>query len=170
MDVIETDRLSLRPMSEADAAFIFRLQNDPSWLRFIGNRGIDSLDDARLYIRTGPVEMYARLGFGFRVVELRDGRTAIGFCGLSKRTYLDDPDIGFALLPEYCRHGYAFEAARAVLADARSNLALKRVLATTRPDNHRSAVLLVKLGLRRAGQFQHPDGDRMLDLYEIVLE
>jgi len=167
IDAIETERLSLRAMRETDAPFIFELQNDPGWLRYIGDRGIRTIDDALHYIRTGPQDMYARLGYGFRVVELRDSRTPIGICGIAKRPYLDDPDVGFALLPDFAGCGYAFEAAHAVLADARESLGLKRIVATTRPDNHRSASLLRKLGLSHQRQFLHPDGDRPLDLYAI---
>ena len=112
------------------------------------------------------LDMYARLGFGFRVIEINGSPTPIGICGMAKRPYLDDPDIGFALLPEYCGRGYAFEAAQGVLSNARTTLGLSRIVATTRPDNQRSASLLRKLGLTFKMQFLHPDGDRSLDLYK----
>lgn len=153
--------------ADADAAFILTLQNDPSWLRYIGDRGLRTLDDAASYIRTGPVDMYARLKLGFCIVEIRSLGIPVGICGLTQRTFLADPDIGFALLPEYCGHGYALEAARAVLQDAEHRLRLGRVVATTRPDNVRSASLLKKLGLTFRTKFLHPDGDRHLDLYQV---
>jgi ribosomal-protein-alanine N-acetyltransferase len=60
--ILETDRLTIRRMSTDDAEFILGLLNQPSWLHFIGDRGVKTLDDARSYIVKGPVEMYARLG------------------------------------------------------------------------------------------------------------
>ena len=61
---METERLVLRWLTTDDAAFILELLNDPSWIRFIGDRGVRTLEDARNYIVTGPMEMYSRLGFG----------------------------------------------------------------------------------------------------------
>lgn len=167
MNDLITDRLVIRRMSAADAAFMLGLLNEPSWLRFIGDRGVRTLEDARNYILQGPVAMYERLGHGFCIVETRASGEAIGICGLAKRDYLDSADIGFALLPQHCGRGYAFEAAAAVLHHARTALGLKRVLATTRLDNMDSQKLLEKLGLRFERLIVHPDGDRGLKLYAV---
>jgi RimJ/RimL family protein N-acetyltransferase len=96
LKVLETNRLSLRLMSADDAEFMLRLLNEPSWLRFIGDRGVRTIQEARQYILNGPVEMYHRLGFGFYVVELKEDETPIGICGLIKREFLEDVDIGYA--------------------------------------------------------------------------
>ena len=69
-------------MSTDDAEFMLQLMNEPSWLLFIGDRGVRTLDDARAYILNGPIAMYARLGFGFYIVEQKDGQLPIGTCGL----------------------------------------------------------------------------------------
>lgn len=167
MNVLETSRLNLRHLSTDDAAFMLSLLNDPGWLRFIGDRGVRNLDDARLYILQGAMENYARLGFGFYLVELRATGVAIGMCGLAQREYLESPDLGFAFLPEYCGQGYALEAARAVLQYAQTQLQLSRVLATTRLDNLRSSALLEKAGMHLEQIIVHPDGDRELKLFAI---
>jgi hypothetical protein len=62
LKVIETDRLILRHQLIEDAAFILELLNDPSWIQYIGDRGVRTLDEARDYILKGPIDMYARLG------------------------------------------------------------------------------------------------------------
>jgi RimJ/RimL family protein N-acetyltransferase len=167
--IIESSRLNLRQISADDAAFMFTLLNDPSWLRYIGDRGVRTLEDARLYILNGAIENYARLGYGFYLVELKDDALPIGMCGLAKRDYLDDADIGFAFLPQYCGQGYALEAAAATLSYARQHLGLQRVLATTRLDNSRSEKLLVALGMQLEKIIPHPDGDRELKLFSIDL-
>lgn len=146
MPVLTTDRLILRQLDAGDAPFILRLVNEPSWLRNIGDRGIRTPDDARAYIVTGPVAMYARCGFGLWLVELKATGVPIGLCGLIRRDTLPDVDLGFALLPEYCGQGYATEAAAASVAYARDSAALARIVAITAPDNHRSQSLLKKLG------------------------
>lgn len=148
MKVLETDRLILRRLAIEDTEFILKLLNEPSFLRYIGDKNVRTLDDARLYIMNGPVKSYEQNGFGLYKVELKETGAPIGISGLVKRDNLPDPDIGFAFLPEYWNNGYAFESAAAVMGDARETLKLKRILAITTPDNDASAKLLGKIGLR----------------------
>jgi RimJ/RimL family protein N-acetyltransferase len=146
--ILTTERLILRRFTVADAPFILELLNDPAWLEFIGDKGVRTLDDARGYLRKGPIAMYERHGFGLWLVELRDGHVAIGMCGLIKRDSLDDVDLGFAFLPAYRARGYAHEAAAAVLAHGRDGFELGRIVAITSPGNAKSAALLEKLGMK----------------------
>jgi len=148
LKVLETDRLILRWVSLEDAEFILGLLNEPSWLQFIGDKGVRTVEDARAYVLKGPVDMYSRLGFGLYLVELKESVLPIGMCGLIKRDTLEDVDIGFAFLPAYWGKGYAYEAAAAVLAYGEKVLGLNRIVAITSLDNDRSAKLLEKLGLR----------------------
>ena len=145
MTVLETERLSLRRFTVDDAGFILTLLNEPAFLRYIGDKKVRNLDDARQYILNGPIASYERHGFGLNCVELRASRTPIGMCGLLKREELPAPDIGFALLPDYRNQGLAFEAAEAVLKEAHH---LPRILAITSLDNEASINLLQRLGFR----------------------
>ena len=122
--------------------------NQPSFLRFIGDKGVRDLDQAREYILKGPVDSYQRHGFGLYLTLRKSDQASIGMCGLLKRDELDHPDVGYAFLPPYWSQGYAFEAASAVLADARARLRLDRILAIVSPDNASSIHLLERLGLR----------------------
>jgi RimJ/RimL family protein N-acetyltransferase len=146
LKVLETDRLILRWLSPEDAEFILQLLNEPSWLRFIGNKGISTISGARDYILKGPVEMYSRIGFGLYLVELKEESLPIGICGLIKRDSLADVDIGFAFLPKFWGKGYAYESASAVMAYGERTFGLKRLVAITSSDNYVSARLLEKLG------------------------
>ena len=146
MKVLETDRLVLRWLSRDDAEFILELLNDPDWLRYIGDKGVRTLDDARDYVLKGPAAMYARLGFGLYRVERKDGGIPIGICGLIKRDTLKDVDLGFAFLPDFRGNGYATESAAATLAHGRDEFGLERIVAITTPDNEASIRLLEKLG------------------------
>jgi RimJ/RimL family protein N-acetyltransferase len=148
MTVLETERLSLRRLAVDDAEFILTLLNEPSFLRYIGDKKVRNLDDAPQYILNGPVASYERHGFGLNCVELRESHTPIGMCGLLKREELPDPDIGFALLPDFWNKGFALEAAEAVLKDARERLNVQRILAITSLDNEASINLLQRLGFR----------------------
>jgi RimJ/RimL family protein N-acetyltransferase len=146
--VLETKRLVLRKLSVDDAEFVLELLNEPSFLRYIGDKGVRNLDDAGQYIVNGPVASYERNGFGLYLVKLKPNGTPIGISGLVKRDTLPDADIGFAFLPAYWSQGYAFESAAAVMNYAREALGLTRIVAITSPDNDASAKLLGKIGLR----------------------
>lgn len=146
MTALETDRLLLRRFNVDDAPFILTLLNEPSFLRYIGDKKVRNLEGARQYILNGPIASYERYGFGLCLVELRESHTPIGMCGLLKREELSDPDIGFALLPDFWNKGFAFEVATAVLHDARERLGIQRVLAITSLDNDASIKLLERLG------------------------
>jgi len=148
MNVLETERLRLRGLTLDDAPFVLKLLNEPSWLRFIGDRGIRTLEGAQGYIRDVPLASYARHGFGLLAVELKADGAALGMCGLLKRDTLEDVDIGFAFFPEHWGRGYAKEAAAAVLAHARTTLGLQRIAAIVDPTNASSIKLLERLGFR----------------------
>jgi RimJ/RimL family protein N-acetyltransferase len=147
LKVLETERLLLRWLNEDDAEFIMELVNEPSWLRFIGDRNVKTLGDARGYIANGPAAMYARVGFGLYLVERKVDGAPLGMCGLIKRDNLADVDIGFAFLPRYWGCGYAFESAAAVLALGQQQFGLKRIVAITSIDNESSIKLLQRIGL-----------------------
>jgi RimJ/RimL family protein N-acetyltransferase len=165
MKILDTERLSLRRLAADDATFIRRLVNDPSWLRFIGDRGVRNDDDARRYLDNGPIAMYAAMGFGLYLVETRDGRAPIGICGFVKRETLADVDLGFAFLPEFRGRSYAFEAASATMAFGADALGLKRVVAITAPDNRPSIRLLERLGFRLERRLRLGDDADLLCLY-----
>ena len=167
--VCETPRLALRMLCDADAAFILRLVNDPEWLRFIGDRNVHDLRDARRYINDGPVAMRKRHGFALDVVERKEDGAPMGLCGLIKRDTLDDVDIGYAFLPRFVGKGYAFEAAEATWRHARETLRLPRLVAIVSPDNAASIKLLEKLGLRFETALKMKDDGSDTALYGCAL-
>ncbi|SET97795.1 GNAT family N-acetyltransferase [Stigmatella erecta] len=165
MKVLETDRLLLRRLSMEDAEFILKLVNEPSWLRFIGDKGVRNLDDARNYLLKGPLAMYSRFGFGLYHVALKDSGLPIGLCGLIQRDTLPDVDIGFAFFPGFWSQGYGYEAASAVLAYGARTFGLKRIVAITSLDNHSSIKLLERLGLTFERLITLSEGGETLRLF-----
>lgn len=150
--VVETARLRLRRLeADRDAAAMLVLLNDPGFLTHIGDRGVRDEAQARTYLADGTVASYAAHGFGLYAVERRGDEAWIGVAGLVLRPALPAPDIGYALLPQYRGHGYAREAAQAVLDHARDGLKLPRLCAIVSPGNAASARLLEALGFRGQG-------------------
>lgn len=165
MEDLQTDRLILRPFTLADAPFLKRLMNDPSWIQYIGDRGINNLQDAQQYLEQRILKSYQENGFGQYLVLLKTGNVPIGASGLYKRDYLEVLDVGFAFLPEHTGNGYAFEATKAVLDFGETQLQLKQVAAITLPDNAKSIRLLEKLGLGLKKTFRPPGETNDLCLY-----
>jgi len=125
------------------------------------------VDDAIEYLKNGPLEMYERLGFGLWCVELRITQTPIGICGLLKREWLDDVDLGFAFLPDFRGKGYAFEASRAVIAHAIDSLGIQRLAAIVSSSNARSQSLLGRLGMQFRTLVRAPNADHDVQLFSI---
>lgn len=144
--ILETEHLILKEFTLNDTGFIVKLLNSEGWLKFIGDRNVRNEADAEVYLTEGPFKYYRELGFGLYGVVLQNNHELIGMCGLLKRTYLDFPDIGFALLPEYSGQGYAFEIAQATVQFGFDQLGFKRLMAIAAPDNPSSIRLLEKLG------------------------
>jgi [ribosomal protein S5]-alanine N-acetyltransferase len=160
MIVCETQRLRLRHITPEDAPFIFELFNEPDFVRNIGDRDIRTVADARRYILDGTVTGYAEVGFGLYLAELKEDGTPVGVCGLLKRDYLEDVDIGVALSTRFHRQGYGFESVSAVLRYAREVLGIPRIVAITAPFNQESIALLDRLGLQFERMLRAPDHDR----------
>ena len=162
---IHTVRLALRRFTLDDADFIVQLVNDPGWLRYIGDRNVRTLEDARAYLDRSALASYERNGFGLYLVMLRATGERIGMCGLVRREGLEHVDIGFAFLPAWRGQGYAEESARAVLRHA-CELGLPKVVAIVSPENGASVRLLEKIGMRSAGMVKLPRGGDEILLYE----
>lgn len=160
--ILETERLTLREFVTADTDFIIRLVNSPGWLKFIGDRNIKTTEQAKAYLENGPIQSYNDNGFGLAMVETKEPKEQIGMCGIIKRDSLDNPDIGFAFLPEFTGKGYAFEMAAATLAYATQQLKLPVIYAITIANNVNSIKLLEKIGLKFIKTIRSPENEELL--------
>ncbi|MFL6543382.1 MAG: GNAT family N-acetyltransferase [Chthoniobacterales bacterium] len=146
--ILETERLILREFSADDAELILEILNEPAFIRFVADRNVRTTREAAEYLEEKIVPSYARFGFGFYVVELKENGVPLGMCGLVKRETLEHVDVGFSILERFWGHGYATEAAVALMHHGLTTLRLPRIVGVTAPDNDRSAAVLEKLGLR----------------------
>ncbi len=165
--MLQTERLQLRWLTLEDAELMLAIWNDPAFVRHVGDRGVRTVDQARNTLSEGPLTLYEKYGYGPYRVTLSKTNEVLGTCGLFKRDNLDDPDIGFALLPKYVGHGYGYEAAVAVLQHAREGLGLRRLTAIVSPGNARSVGLIEKLGMRFERMIRMPGDDDDVSLYGI---
>lgn len=147
MIIAETKRLIISEFTADDAPFYLELLNTPKWIKYIGDRNLKTIEEAKTYLQEKTIPSYAKQGFGFYKLTLKETQKPIGTAGLISREKLDDPDIGFALLPEFEGNGFGYEASIKILELAQHKFNLKRVLGITLDYNTASIKLLEKLGL-----------------------
>lgn len=161
MQITETERLIIREIEETDASFINELLNSPGFLKYIGDRGVRSDDDSRVFIRDRYRKSYTDNGYGLYAVLLKSDGKLVGMCGFVRRDTLPGPDLGFAFLPEFEGKGYGHESAIAVMKYGREALGFDRVLAITTLDNSASIRLLEKLGFSFLERSTGADGETL---------
>ena len=166
---LETERLSLRRLVRDDAVFILRLLNEPSWLEFVGDKNVYTLNDAKKYIELAPLTMYQQYGYGlFLVIDKNSGKP-MGLCGLMKRDNLEDADLGYAFLPEFWSQGFALEAVKGILEYARNTHHLSRILALSKSSNASSIKLLKKVGFIFERDLKLLEDEENLQIYQLDL-
>jgi RimJ/RimL family protein N-acetyltransferase len=168
VQILETNRLILREVTVDDSQFIFDLLNTPKFKKYIGDRGVNSLEESREFIDTKYRQSYIDHGYGLYAVETKDDGKPVGLCGFVRRDTLPGPDIGFAFLPEFEGKGYGFESAKAVMDFGRETLGFTDLFAITSQDNDVSGKLLEKLGFRFDELISMPNGET-LKLFETHL-
>lgn len=164
--IAETNRLIISKLTLEDASFILELTNTPHFIKYVGNKNLKTLEDAKNYLKEGTLKSYKNFGFGFYKLQLKQEQNkTIGTCGLVKREQLDHVDIGFAMLPGFEGKGFGLEASKEILKLAKNTFKLTRILAMTLPTNLNSIKLLEKLGLTYEKRVKPFEDDEELLLF-----
>jgi RimJ/RimL family protein N-acetyltransferase len=158
---IQTERLILAPLDINDKIFILELVNTGGWLEFIGDRNVHSQEDAAAYIK----KILSQSNISYWVVRDKFKNIPLGIITFIQRDYLEDPDIGFAFLPQYYSKGYAGEATKAILELVFNDQKIFRILAITKAHNYRSITLLLKLGFTKLEE-KNVD-DELMEIYQL---
>ncbi|MFC0428242.1 GNAT family N-acetyltransferase [Chryseobacterium scophthalmum] len=162
----ETERLLIRPVSVDDADIIFQLYNMPNFIKFIGNKNINSFSDAENYIKSKFLPQIEKRGFGNYILVLKEGNQKIGSVGIFEREGLDVADIGFSVLEKFEGKGLMFEAAQKVKSIGMEEFGLNKISAITSKDNSSSQKLIERLGLKFQKYVTLPNEDEELMYYE----
>lgn len=162
----ETERLLICPVSVEDADIIFQLYNMPNFIKFIGNKNINSLSDAENYIKSKFLPQIEKRGFGNYILVLKEGNQKIGSVGIFEREGLDVADIGFSVLEKFEGKGLMFEAAQKVKSVVMEDFGLNKISAITSKDNSSSQKLIERLGLKFQKYVTLPNEDEELMYYE----
>lgn len=112
MTILETPRLLLRRMTEADEDNLRRTLQDKDAM--YAYEGAFSDEEVRSWLRR-QLQRYEEYGFGLWAVILKDTGEFIGQCGVTMQAVEDElvPEVGYLFERAHWHHGYATEAARA---------------------------------------------------------
>lgn len=161
-----TERLILRAFRPADVKDYMRVLADPEVMRFVGDGRPQSPTQAwsNLALVMGH---WSLRGFGLWAVVSRSDGKLLGRCGLWYPEGWPGVEIGWLLDRAHWGHGYATEAAQAVLDWTREQAVAPSLISLIHPSNTRSIAVARRLG----GQFERTLGLRgqHVALYRIPL-
>jgi RimJ/RimL family protein N-acetyltransferase len=149
---ITTARLDLTPLPAAAAAALPR--DRATATRLVGATLPEAWPQPEL-LDVLPMQASADPGderFGIWLMIERDTDTVVGDIG-----FIGPPDgarveVGFSVIPDRRRRGYATEAARSLVDWALRESDVREVVARTEPDNEASARTLIAAGFDRTGE------------------
>jgi RimJ/RimL family protein N-acetyltransferase len=152
--VLETERLRLSALTEADLDDLVELDGDPRVRRFVDPLGIIIPLDAEER-RTYEWERFVTPG-GFYGARERVGNAFVGWFQLEAAPDRDDEaELGYRLRRSAWGLGYATEGARALVVHALDVLGFRRVFAHALKDNPASIRVMEKAGLVPAGPWTY---------------
>ncbi|RUO80196.1 RimJ/RimL family protein N-acetyltransferase [Idiomarina tyrosinivorans] len=170
MTLFETQRVTVRQLSLNDAEWLLALFNSQGFIRYIGDREIRTVAQAKRYIQQGPLKSYQETGLGLYAVEAQTTATPVGVVSLLKRDYLEHIDVGYAMLPEHQGQGYALAATAGLIDYARWRFALSQIDAISQADNQASIMLLQRLQFRYQETIQLPGSDDPVARFSLLLD
>lgn len=168
--LLETERLILRRFTEADAANLYELDNDPDVMRFI-NGGIPT---SRTIIQDVLLPAFLRYdaqnpGYGFWAATEKSTGEFLGW--LSFRPTGSHPAeiaLGFRLRKAVWGKGYAAEGSKALMRKGFTEMGVQRVVATTYEDNIQSRRVMEKIGMALVRMFRFTPQDlEQADTYHV---
>src|SRR5437660_9477793 len=146
--ILETDRLLLREYVEEDAEAFFKLNSDPEVLRFVPDKALLNVEQARQLLIDHASADYRKYGFGRCACILKSTGEQIGFAGLKYLDELGEVDVAYRLMPVYWGQGLATEVAIASVCFGFAHLSLKQIIGLVIPEHIASVRVLEKAGLR----------------------
>ncbi len=164
--ILESKNLTLRKFEENDSQFILKLLNSSTWLDFIGDRKVNTDQEAKNYLLNGPLKSYKQNNYGLWLVETKINKIPIGICGIIKRADLDFPDIGYAFLPEYTGKGFAYEISKETVIYAKTILKIEKMCALTEARNISSVKLLTKIDFKFKKSIFYGEENEELNYFE----
>jgi len=161
--ILQTSRLTLRPMTITDAQSLHAIMSDAEVMAFWDMSEIEDIELTIEILKSQLADMKAKKSSYWAMTRTEDG-LFVGCCDLSEiDRWHHRAEVGFIVSKAFWGDGYAQEAMEAVLDHAAQAMKLRRLTARTHLGNFRSVKLLEKLGFRQEGLlrgFVDRDGER----------
>jgi len=155
---IETKRLILRPITEADAEDFFELDSNPEVHTFLGNNPIKTLKESKAMI-ANILQQYKTNGIGRLALIDKESNSFIGWSGLKYEVNLRKEfnyyDLGYRLKQKFWGKGYATESALASLDYGFKDLKLKEICSAANTKHIASNTILKNIGMELSGTFEY---------------
>ena len=159
--VLTTHHLSVRQFTAGDATELHGICGDRRTMRYVGDGMVLSRARCAEWIDESLVD-YGTRGYGASAVYVRGDPVMAGYCGIVTARRRADPEIIYALRPQWWRQGLASELVPALLQFGFGVCGLPRLVATIRPENHASLRVVEKAGMHCAGEELAGEGILML--------
>lgn len=159
---LETKRLVLRKLEEADHERLFLLDSNQEIMKYIGMPTLSKVEESKEVVKM-IIQQYEENGVGRLAVIEKESELLIGWSGLKLNTsevngYQNFYELGYRFLPETWGKGYATESGKASLEYGFNDLKAEIIYAYAHSENMASNHILTKLGFERTGEFTEPDG------------
>jgi RimJ/RimL family protein N-acetyltransferase len=173
--ILETERLILRTFEDTDLGPMTEINQDPKVMAYFPSLG--DLQQTWQHMQRIQ-DHFAKYGYSLYAVELKNTGEFIGFVGLLHRTmqefsasFMPATEIGWRISAKHWGHGYAPEAAKALLHYAFTRLGLTEIVSFTTVDNHNSRRVMEKIQMayNPAEDFDHPHIEKTSALCRHVL-
>lgn len=145
-EIIETERLLLRPFTMADVNGSYQLNLDAEVTKYTNDGGGVSYEEIKKRIHGVVHGDYEKYGFGRFAVIYKDTNEFVGFSGLKYLSEYDEVDIGYRFNQKYWGKGIATESAHASLEFGFQKLKLEKIVGYAMPENMASVRVMEKLG------------------------
>jgi ribosomal-protein-alanine N-acetyltransferase len=147
MDILETDRLTLREFVPEDVEAMARVLSDPQTMRYYPAPFDRAAVTEWIDRNRGR---YAEDGYGLWAMILKSSGELIGDCGLTRQTVgdADEIEIGYHVRRDLWNRGYASEAAQACKSYGFEKLNARRLISLIRPANLASCRVAEKNGMK----------------------
>lgn len=159
---LETQRLILRKLEEADYERLFLLDSNPEVMKYIGMPTLSKVEESKEVVKM-IMQQYQDNGVGRLAVIEKESELLIGWSGLKLNTseingHQNFYELGYRFLPETWGKGYATESGKASLDYGFNDLKAEVIYAYAHCENLASNHILTKIGFEKTGEFTEPDG------------
>lgn len=155
--MIETPRLTLRPMKSTDFDGLLLIFTDPRVMASFESTPLNR-EQMRLWLQRN-LDHQAQYGYGLFSVILKSNGLLIGDCGLEMMEIEGIPvaELGYDFLSDYWNQGFATEAATAVRDFAFNVLGLPQLISLIRVRNAASQRVAEKIGMKLISELRRYD-------------